>query len=55
VTATIGVDKAVCRLDDSHRSDGATFDHFGILNVMKSADSGSEIWLDDVADAVRPG
>ena len=49
VTATIGDNKAVCQLDVSHKSDGATFDHFGILNVMKSADSGSEIWLDDVA------
>ena len=48
VTATIGGDTAVCKLDASHRSDGATFDHFGILNVMKSADSGSEVWLDQV-------
>lgn len=49
VTATIGDDTAVCNLDASHKSDGATFDHFGILNVMKSADSGSEVWLDHVA------
>ncbi|HZL88002.1 MAG TPA: hypothetical protein VFB96_06460 [Pirellulaceae bacterium] len=49
VTATIGNDTAVCNLDASHKADGATFNRFGILNVMKSADSGSEIWLDDVA------
>jgi hypothetical protein len=49
VTATIGDDTAVCKLDISHKGDDATFDHFGILNVMKSADSGAEIWLDDIA------
>ena len=49
VTATIGDDRAVCNLDASHKTDGATFDRFGILNVIKSADSGSEVWLDDVA------
>lgn len=49
VTATIGSHKAVCNLDDSHQQDGATFTHFGILNVMKSADSGSEVWFDDVS------
>jgi hypothetical protein len=49
VTATIGNDTAVCNLNASHKTDGATFNRFGILNVMKSSDSGSEIWLDDVA------
>jgi len=49
VTATIGESQAVCELDENHQADGATFDHFGILNVMKSADSGSEAWFDDVA------
>jgi hypothetical protein len=49
VTATIGDATAECRLDDTHRADGATFNRFGILNVTKSADSGSELWLDDVA------
>lgn len=48
VTATIGGDTAVCDLDESHKSDGAAFDRFGILNVVKSADSGSMVWLDDV-------
>lgn len=49
VTATIGSDKAVCNLDATHKADGARFNRFGILNVMKSADSSSEIWFDDIA------
>jgi hypothetical protein len=49
VTATIGEHTAVCNLDEAHRQDGATFTHFGILNVVKSADSGSEVWFDDVS------
>lgn len=49
VTATIGDDTAVCKLDISHKGDDAKFDHFGFMNVMKSANSGSEIWLDDIA------
>ena len=31
-----------------HKLDGATFNRFGILNVVKSADNGSEIWFDDI-------
>ena len=49
ITATIGNDTAVCNLDAGHKADGATFNRFGILNVMKSADSGSEVWFDDIA------
>lgn len=49
VTATIGESMAICNLEDSHQKDGATFNRFGILNVMKSADSGSEAWFDDIA------
>jgi hypothetical protein len=49
ITATIGQDTAVCNMDNSHKADGATFDRFGILNVMKSADSGSEVWFDDIS------
>lgn len=49
VIATIGEHKAECRLDESHKADGATFTHFGMLNVIKSADSGSEVWFDDIA------
>lgn len=49
VTATIGEHKAICNLDESHKLDGATFTHFGIINVMKSADSGSEVWFDNIS------
>jgi hypothetical protein len=48
VTATIGDAKAVCELQAGHRRDGAVFNRFGILNVAKSADTGGEIYIDDV-------
>lgn len=48
LTATIDDQTAVCRLRADHKADGATFNRFGLLNVMKSAKEGSEIWLDDV-------
>ncbi len=48
VTATIDGVTAVCHLSEGHKADGATFDRFGLLNVMKSADSGGEVWLGDV-------
>jgi len=49
VTATIGDHTAVCLLDESHKQDGAVFNRFGIMNVMKSADRGSEAWFDDIS------
>ena len=33
----------------SIRADGATFNRFGPMPVLKSADRGGELWLDDVA------
>lgn len=48
LTATIGDATAECLLDEGHKADGARFNRFGILNVIKSADSGSEFWVDDV-------
>ena len=39
---------AVCHLIEGHKADGATFNRFGLLDVMKSADAGGEIWMDDV-------
>jgi hypothetical protein len=48
VTATIDDQTAVCHLSDGHKADGATFNRFGILDVMKSADVGGELWMDDV-------
>lgn len=48
ITATIDGVKAVCHLADGHKEDGALFNRFGLLNVMKSADGGGEVWLDDI-------
>ena len=35
-------------LDSGHKADGATFNRFGILNVMKSADDPGQLWLDNL-------
>ncbi len=48
VTATLGDEKAVCHLAEGHKADGAAFDRFGLLTVMKSAAAGGEVWLGDV-------
>src|SRR5437667_2669151 len=48
VTATLGRYSTVLTLDAGHKSDGAIFNRFGILNVMKSADDPGQIWLDNV-------
>ena len=48
VAATLDDQNAVCHLDPGHKADGATFNRFGLLNVMKSADNGTGIYLDDV-------
>ena len=48
VTVTLAGETAVCHLDPGHKADGATFDRFGLLPVLKSADGGGEVWLDDV-------
>jgi hypothetical protein len=50
VTATIGEHTAICLLDESHKEDGALFNRFGLMNVMKSADRGSEVWFDDIVN-----
>ncbi|MGC4044741.1 MAG: hypothetical protein QM758_13190 [Armatimonas sp.] len=48
VRVTIGEETAVCDLAPGHKADGATFNRFGLLNIVKSADDGGELWLDDV-------
>jgi hypothetical protein len=48
VNATLGSYSAVMTLDSGHKADGALFNRFGILNVMKSADDPGQIWLDDL-------
>ena len=48
VFARIGDQEAVCHLDPGHKADGATFNRFGILNIVKSIDGPGEFWFDDV-------
>jgi hypothetical protein len=48
ITVTLGGETAVCHLDPGHKADGATFNRFGLLPVLKSADTGGEVWLDDL-------
>ena len=49
VTARFGGETAVCNLQPGHRDDGASFNRFGLLTVMKHAAHPGEVWLDDVA------
>lgn len=44
--ATIDGVEAECDIASEHRADGARFDRFGLLNVVKSADDGGEVYLD---------
>src|SRR5205823_4082424 len=49
ITATIDDETSICHLDPGHKADGVTFDRFGLVTVMKSADTPGELWLDDVS------
>lgn len=48
VRATVNGEELRVPLDPGHKADGATLNRFGILNVVKSADSEGVLWLDDV-------
>ena len=48
IAVTLDDETAICHLDPGHKADGATFNRFGLLNVLKSADTGGEVWLDEV-------
>jgi len=48
VTATLDGETIRANLTRAHRLDGATFNRFGLLNVMKGADTGNSLWLDDL-------
>jgi hypothetical protein len=48
VTATLGPYSADMTLSPGHNADGATFNRFGMLDVMKSADDPGSLWLDNV-------
>ncbi|GMV94189.1 MAG: hypothetical protein AMXMBFR82_39670 [Candidatus Hydrogenedentota bacterium] len=45
IVATFDEHRAVCPLADGFKTDGATFDRFGILNVVKHADGPGTLWL----------
>src|SRR5262245_61569300 len=49
ITVTLGGETAVCHLSAGHKADGAKFDRFGLMPVLKSAVTGGEVWLDDVS------
>jgi hypothetical protein len=48
ITVTLDGETSICHLDKDHKADGATFNRFGLLTVMKQWDTGGEVWLDDV-------
>jgi hypothetical protein len=48
VTAMVDDETAVCNLATGHKADGAAFNRFGLLPVLKSADGSGEVWLGDV-------
>jgi len=39
---------ALCPITPEHRADGATFDRFGLLNVIKHVDGPGEIYMNDL-------
>jgi hypothetical protein len=48
IQVTLGDETAICNLGPGHKADGASFNRFGLFNVLKSADNGGEVWLDNV-------
>jgi hypothetical protein len=48
VTATVDDNVASYEISAEQKADGAEFNHFGLLNVMKQFDNGGTVWLDNV-------
>jgi hypothetical protein len=48
IVATFDDVRAACPLTEGHKADGVVFNHFGILNVVKHADSPGTLWLGDL-------
>jgi hypothetical protein len=48
LTVTVDGESFSCELTPGHKLDGAEFNHFGILNVMKQYDGAGRLWMDDV-------
>jgi hypothetical protein len=47
ITVTFGGESSVCNLATGHKADGATFNRFGLLPALKSADGGGEVFIDN--------
>jgi hypothetical protein len=48
ITATLGAQSGSFSLVSGHKADGATFDRFGFLTIMKSHDSPGSFWVDNL-------
>lgn len=48
ITARFGESETTCELSPEHKSDGAEFNRFGVLNVMKQFDNAGRLWLSDL-------
>ncbi len=48
ITATFDGKSVVVPFDAGHQADGARFNRFGLLNVVKSADGPGNVWVDDL-------
>lgn len=48
VTATLDGETSTYEVSPQHKADGAEFNHFGVVNVMKQFDGAGTLWLDDV-------
>jgi hypothetical protein len=48
LTFTLGDMTTECEMLREHRTDGATFTHFGLMPIPKTWDSAGAIWIDDV-------
>jgi hypothetical protein len=48
VTATLDGDMASYEMGPQQKADGAEFNRFGVLNVMKQFDGAGTLWLDNV-------
>lgn len=48
IAAEFDGQQAVCNLSEEHKADGASFDRFGLLNVIKSVDSLGIVYIADL-------
>ena len=48
-TLTLNGEKAEAEIPREHLADGCTFTHFGLLSLIKTWDSGSEVWIGDLS------